>query len=107
MWPVAVAALIAAVPGVARVAAKPTARSHAIVPAAATEVAVRVAAAVGLPDGEVGGPAFLLLAFDARQLGANQLAVHGTFFDIRPALGVDVGIVLMSGQHRGSLGIVR
>ena len=90
--PMAVAAmpLVATLSGAAALPA--TAGSHPIV-AAATARHAKLAADVvatpaGLADREVGGPPFFLVTLDARQRRANQLAMHGTVFDVRHALVV-------------------
>ncbi len=85
---------VAPVPWIAalsRVAARAAATTgaHPIATAAAPAaelVAHVVAAAAGLTDREVGGPPLFLVALDARQRRADQLAVHGTILDVRPAL---------------------
>jgi hypothetical protein len=77
---------IAAIAGAIAVVAKAisgrpttTARSHAIV--AATELVTGLVATPpsGLPDGEISRAALFLLAFDTRELRANQLTMDRTF----------------------------
>ena len=91
--PMTVAAmpLVATLSGAA--AWRAAAGSHPIVAAATGTATAKLAANVvaapaGLADREVGGPPFFLVTFDARQRGANQLAMHGTVLDVRHALVV-------------------
>src|SRR6188768_4209960 len=68
------------------------AHAHAIAVAAA-EPAVAVATAAGgrVPHGEVGCGAYFLLAFHARQLGANQRPVYRTI-DERSCVFAGIGL---------------
>ena len=87
--PMAVAAmpLVPTLSGAA--ALRAAAGSRPIVAAASAKLVANVVAApAGLADREVGGPPFFLVPFDARQRGANQLAMHGTVLDVRLALVV-------------------
>ena len=80
--PVPIAAIAGAIAVVAKaISGRPTttARSHPIV--AATELVTGLIAtpSSGLPDGEISRAALFLLAFDTRELRANQLTMDRAF----------------------------